>query len=170
MLDGDSPSSHLNFFSIDPHQIAEVHRLDGRRHPPFANLHVLAHHGNHEIEKTDGLNESEAKNGVGEELTTHGGVAGDTLEEGSEDETDTDTSTAETNGGVTHTHVLRDLDHGVGDLGAVLAGGLGGLLHRAHVGSDEALALDGLEGGCRGLGGSFNWVSMALSRGIEMKF
>lgn len=55
-------------------------------------LHVLAHHGNHEVEKTDGLDESETQNGVREELATERRVAGNTLEEGSEDKTDTDTS------------------------------------------------------------------------------
>lgn len=54
-------------------------------------LHVLAHHGNHEVEKTDGLDEGETQNGVREELTTHAWVAGNTLEESGEDETDTDT-------------------------------------------------------------------------------
>jgi len=65
------------------------------RHPlcnnPHANLHVLAHHGNHEVEKTDGLNESETQNGVREELATERGVASDTLEKSSEDKSDTDT-------------------------------------------------------------------------------
>jgi hypothetical protein len=58
----------------------------------WRRLHVLAHHGNHQIEETDGLDEGETKNGVREELATERGVTGDTLEEGSEDETDTDTS------------------------------------------------------------------------------
>jgi hypothetical protein len=31
---------------------------------PYMNLHVLAHHGNHEIEQTNSLNESETQNGV----------------------------------------------------------------------------------------------------------
>src|SRR5687768_11885291 len=76
----------------------------------------LGHEGNHQVEKTNGLDESETKNGVGEELATEGGVAGNTVEEGSEDETDTDTGTGKTDGGGTHTEVLGDLDHGVGDL------------------------------------------------------
>lgn len=31
---------------------------------PYMNLHIFAHHGNHEIEQTDSLNESETQNGV----------------------------------------------------------------------------------------------------------
>lgn len=40
---------------------------------------------------TDGLDESETQNGVGEELTTERWVAGDGREQGSEDQADTDT-------------------------------------------------------------------------------
>lgn len=111
----------------------------------FKRLDVLAHHGNHEIEETHGLDEGETKNGVGEELTTQSGVAGDTHEESSEDETDTDTGTTETDGSGTHTQVLGDLNHGGGDLGGVLAAGS----------SLEGLASVGLEEGGGGtLGGS----------------
>ena len=31
---------------------------------PTSNLYILAHHGNHEIEKTNSLDESETQNGV----------------------------------------------------------------------------------------------------------
>ena len=55
------------------------------------NLHVLAHHGNHEVEKTNGFDEGETQNGVREELTTERGVAGNTLEESSENKANTDT-------------------------------------------------------------------------------
>jgi hypothetical protein len=111
----------------------------------------LGHEGNHEIEKTDGLDEGETQNGVGEELAAEGGVAGNTVEEGSEDEADTDTSTGQTNGGGAHTQVLGDLDHGLGNLGlvAALLDGLegvagGGVEDRVHL-----LTLEGLEGrGC----------------------
>jgi hypothetical protein len=110
----------------------------------------LGHEGNHQIEKTNGLDESETKNGVGEELATEGGVAGNTVEEGSEDETDTDTGTGKTDGGGTHTEVLGDLDHGVGDLRRVgaaldLEGIAGGGLQEGS----GLLALEGLEGAGR---------------------
>ena len=112
-------------------------------------LHVLAHHGNHEVEKTDGLNEGEAQNGVGEELATEGWVAGDTEEEGTEDQANANSRSAETDGSVTHTEVLGDLDHGVGHLGAVWAGleaGLGSLADHGGL-----LTLHGLEWGLCGL-------------------
>lgn len=109
----------------------------------------LGHEGNHQVEKTDGFDESETQNGIGEELASESGVAGNTVKEGSEDETDTDTSTGKTNGGGTHTQVLGDLNHGLGDLGGVssaldLEGIAGGSLQ-------ELLALEGLERAGRAL-------------------
>lgn len=116
----------------------------------------LGHEGNHQVEKTNGLDESETKNGVGEELATEGRVAGNTVEKGGEDETDTDTGTSQTDGSGTHTEVLGDLDHSVRDLrrvGAALdlegiAGG--GLEERSGL-----LALEGLEGAGR----AYRWKS-----------
>jgi hypothetical protein len=115
-------------------------------------LDVLAHHGNHQVEQTHGLDEGETQNGVGEELATESGVAGDTHEESSEDETDTDTGTTETNGGGTHTQVLGDLNHGGGNLGGVLTAG-SGLEGVAGVGLEESGrgALGGGEGSDGGL-------------------
>lgn len=104
----------------------------------------LGHEGNHEIEKTDGLDESETQNGVGEQLATEGGVAGNTVQESGEDKTDTDTSTSQTDSGRTHTQVLGDLDEGVGHLRAVGAGLL--LESRAGGGVDDGGALHGLDG------------------------
>lgn len=106
----------------------------------------LGHEGNHEIEKTDGLDESETKNGVGEELATEGRVAGNTVEEGGEDQTDTDTSTGKTDGGGTHTQVLGDLDHGLGDLRRVSALGLDLGEDLGGLDGGGLLALDSLEG------------------------
>jgi hypothetical protein len=100
------------------------------------NLGELGHEGNHEVEKTNGLDEGETQNGVGEQLSTEGRVAGNTVEESGEDETDTDTSTSKTNGGGTHTQVPGDLNHGLGDLG-----GVGTAL------DTEGVALGGLEDG-----------------------
>jgi len=126
--------------------------------PPIAlpkcqtnRLDVLAHHGNHEVEETDSLDESETQNGVGEELATERWVAGNSLEESSENETDTDTSTTETDGGGTHTQVLGDLDEGVGHLRGVGTLGLGGDLGAGGV-HEGGGALHGVEG--RGLAGS----------------
>jgi hypothetical protein len=115
----------------------------------------FGHEGNHEVEKTNGFDESETQNGVREELATEGRVAGNAVQECSEDETDTDTGTSETNGGRAHTNVLGDLDHGLGNLRGVgtaldgegLAGG--GVDDGRHL-----LALGDLEG--RGLAGGCN--------------
>ena len=54
-------------------------------------LDVLAHHGNHQVEQTNGFDEGKTQNGVREELTTEGRVTGDTEQESAEHETDTDT-------------------------------------------------------------------------------
>jgi hypothetical protein len=113
---------------------------------PLCYLHVLAHHGNHEVEQTDSLDEGEAQNGVGEELATHAGVAGNGHQQGGEDHADTDTSTAETDGGRAHTDVLRDLDHGGGDLRGVEAAAHGVTGGGIEDGG-SLLALHGLEGG-----------------------
>lgn len=111
----------------------------------YGNTYELGHEGNHQIEKTNGLDESETQNGVREELATESGVAGNTVEQGSEDETDTDTGTSQTNGGGTHTQVLGDLDHSLGDLRGVSSA----LESLASGGVDDLgglLTLDGLEG------------------------
>lgn len=100
---------------------------------------------------TDSLDEGETKNGVGEELATERRVAGNSLDEGGENQTDTDTSTGKTDGGRAHTNVLRDLDEGVGHLRRVGAGGLGG--DRGGLGESEGRgALHGVEGGLAGDG------------------
>lgn len=104
----------------------------------------LGHEGNHEVEKTDGLDESETQNGVREQLSLEGGVAGNTVQQGGEDKTDTDTSTGQTDGSGTHTQVLGDLDKGVGHLGVVGAGLL--LEGRACGGVEDGRALHGLHG------------------------
>jgi hypothetical protein len=132
------------------------------------HLNVLAHHGNHEIEKTNGLDESETQNGVGEELATHAWVAGNGHEESSEDHTDTDTGTTETDGGGTHTNVLGDLDHGGGDLRGETAGLAGG--HHVAGGMLEdgggLLTLEGLESGGAGRD-TCEGVDVSAGRPIE---
>ena len=131
----------------------------------FDETYELGHEGNHEIEKTNGLDESETQNGVGEELATEGRVAGNTVQESGEDKTDTNTSTSQTNGGGTHTQVLGDLNHGLGDLGRV-----GTLLDTESValggvddGGRSLLALHGLHGGGRGFGGLVSVCSVRLT-------
>lgn len=91
---------------------------------------------------TNGFDEGETKNGVGEELATERRVAGHGVEEGGEDETDTDTGTTKTDGSVTHTDVLRDLDKGIGHLRGV--GTLAGL--GTDGAEDGGGALHGVEG------------------------
>lgn len=113
------------------------------------NLGELGHQGNHEVEKSDSLNESETQNGVGEELATESGVAGNTVDEGSENDTDTNTSTGQTDGRRTHTQVLGDLNHGLGDLGRV---GAALSLEGVAASSLDGLALHGLHGAASGDG------------------
>jgi hypothetical protein len=117
------------------------------------NLHILAHHSNHQIEKTNSLDEGETKNGVGEKLTTHGWVTGNGHDESSEHHADTDTSTAETDGRRSHTHVLGDLHHGGGDFGRIGAC-LAALSCLEDLG--DLCALGGLEGGGLAGGGLGN--------------
>lgn len=118
----------------------------GHHHDEAVSTYELGHEGNHEVEKTDGLDEGETQNGVREELATESRVAGDGVEEGGENETDTDTSTGQTDGGGTHTQVLGDLDHGLGDLRRVGAAGLESLAGGGVDNLGGLLALDGLEG------------------------
>jgi hypothetical protein len=106
----------------------------------------LGHEGNHEIEKTNGFDESETQNGVSEKLATEGRVAGNTVQESSEDETDTDTGTSQTDGGSAHTQVLGDLNHGLGDFrGVGTALDLEGISGSGLEQSGGLLALEGLE-------------------------
>ena len=110
--------------------------------------------------QTDGFDEGETQNGVREELATERRVAGDSVQEGGEDETDTDTGTGETNGGAAHTKVLGDLDEGVGHLGGVGTAGLdanGRDLGAGRVEEGRG-ALHGVEGGSLA-GGSYSVVS-----------
>jgi hypothetical protein len=114
---------------------------------------------------TNGFDESETQNGVREELATERWVAGNSAEEGGENETDTDTGTTETDGSVTHANVLGDLDEGVGHLRGVGAGGLGTEAGRVE---DGGGALHGVEGG--GLAGG-SWRAkkiMLASDGLPM--
>lgn len=134
----------------------------------FKRLDVLAHHGNHEVEQTHGLDEGETQNGVGEELATQSRVAGDTHEESGEDETDTDTGTTETNGSGTHTQVLGDLNHGGGDLGGVLAAG-SGLEGLAGVGLEEGGRGDALGSSEGGNGSLLLGGEGALGGSVELE-
>jgi hypothetical protein len=103
----------------------------------------------HECEQTSGLSEGETQNGVLEELTPEGRVAGNTLDETSENRTDTDTGTGETNGSETGTLDLGGSDHGGGsglsDDATLLDDVAGGVVAESRAGSNEAV-LGGLAG------------------------
>lgn len=110
------------------------------------STYELGHEGNHEIEEGNGLNESETQNGIREQLTTQGRVAGNTVDESSEHNTDTDTGTSQTDGRRSHTNVLGDLNHGLGNLGRVrTALGLEGIAVGSLNQVGGLLALQGLE-------------------------
>lgn len=116
------------------------------------STYELGHEGNHEVEETDGLDEGKAQNGVREELATEGRVAGNGVQEGSEDETDTDTGTSQTDGSRAHADVLGDLDHGLSDLRRVGAAlDLEGISGRGLEQGGGLLALEGLERAGRAL-------------------
>jgi hypothetical protein len=131
-------------------------------------MHSSAHHlcnveeeeRHHEREQTSGLSEGETENGVLEELATERGVAGDTLDETTENRADTDTSTSKTDGSDTST-----LDLGGGDHGG------GGRLSDDAAGLDQVAAGVVLEGIAEsavldeGVAGSCNpWVSIDSMR------
>lgn len=105
---------------------------------------------NNSAYQTDGLDEGEAQNGVGEELATERWVAGDGGEESSEHKPDADSCATKTDSGGTHTHVLGDLNEGVGHLRGIGAGSDRG--DRAGGVDEGGGALHGVEGG--GLAGS----------------
>jgi hypothetical protein len=130
----------------------------------------LGHEGNHEIEKTNGLDESETQNGIREELATESRVAGNTVQESSENETDTDTGTSQTDGSRAHTQVLGDLNHGLGDLRRVgtaldLEGISGGGLEEGG----GLLALEGLERAGRAFAVALaGWVRQLASLELDI--
>lgn len=107
--------------------------------------------GHHEREKTSGLSEGESENGVLEELTPEGGVAGDTLDKTAENRTDTDTGTGEANGSKTGTLNLGGSDHGG-------SGGLG----------DDTTLLDDVAGGVLAEGAADNEAVLGGLAGCEM--
>ena len=127
-------------------------------------LRELGHEGNHEIEKTDGLDESETQNGVGEKLATESRVAGNTVDEGSEDETNTDTGTGQTDGGRAHTNVLGDLNESVGHLG-----GVGTTLDLEGSAGDNLSALSGTRDGALGSGGDVDAGGRSQAGGDEAR-
>ena len=116
--------------------------------------------GHHEREKTSGLSEGETENGVLEELTPEGRVAGDTLDEATENCADTDTSTGKTDGSETSTLDLGGGDHGgsggLSDDATLLDDVAGGVVAESGAGSNEAV----LGAGC---GRSVNGCLMELN-------
>ena len=105
--------------------------------------------GHHEREETRSFGERETENGVLEELTPEGGVAGDTLDETPENRSDTDTGTSKANGGETGTLDLGGGNHGgsggLDDDATLLDDVAGGVVAEGTAGSDEG-ALLGLAG------------------------
>lgn len=103
----------------------------------------------HEREETSGLSESETQNGVLEELTPEGRVAGNTLDEATENRSDTNTSTGKTDGSETGTLDLSGSDHGgsggLGDDATLLDDVAGGVVTEGAAGSNQS-ALLGLAG------------------------
>jgi len=105
--------------------------------------------GHHEREKTSSFSKGETEDGVLEELTPEGRVAGNTLDEATENRADTDTSTGKTDGSETSTLDLSGSDHGgsggLGDDATLLDDVAGGVVAEGTAGSDEG-ALLGLAG------------------------
>ena len=103
----------------------------------------------HEREETSGLSEGETQDGVLEELTPERRVAGNTLDEATENRSDTNTGTGKTNGSETGTLDLGGSDHGgsggLGDDATLLDHVAGGVVAEGAAGSDEG-ALLGLAG------------------------
>ena len=103
----------------------------------------------HEREETSGLSEGETQDGVLEELTPEGRVAGNTLDEATENRSDTNTGTGKTNGSETSTLDLSGGNHGgsggLGDDATLLDDVAGGVVAESAAGSDEG-ALLGLAG------------------------
>jgi hypothetical protein len=105
----------------------------------------------HEREETSGLSEGETQDGVLEELTPEGGVAGNTLDKTSENRADTDTSTLDLGGS----------DHGgsggLNDDATLLDDVAGGVVAERAAGSDEAVR--GRLAGCKmKVNGCGRWV------------
>ena len=114
--------------------------------------------------QTDGLHESEAQNGVREELATQRWVAGDGGQQRRKHQPNSDTRSPETDGSGTHTNVLGDLDEGVGHLRRVGTAGLDA--DRGDLGAGRVQegggALHGVEGGGLAAGDCFIKASVIV--------
>lgn len=104
------------------------------------------HECHHEREQTSGFSEGETQNGIREQLSPQAWIACHTSDQGTENRTNTHTSSGKTNGSKTGTNVATGFDEGVGELGGVRAGSLTSN-HASHGGVADVLALQGLEGG-----------------------
>jgi hypothetical protein len=101
-----------------PENVRQLHAQKPRQTgSPLDN--VEKQEGHHEGEQTSGFSEGETKDGVLEELTTERRVASYTLDEATENSTDTNTGTSKTNGGETGTLNLSSSNNsggrGLGD-------------------------------------------------------
>ena len=117
---------------------------------PSVLKNVEKHEGHHEGEETSGFGKGEAQDGVLEELTTEGRVAGDASDQRAEHSTDTDTSAGQTDGG----------NAGTLDLGSSNHGGGGRL-------SDDAAGLDDVAANVVGEGGAHGAEDEAVLGGLH---
>merc|ERR1719234_1470935 len=96
--------------------------------------------GHHEAEKTHGLGEGKAKNGIREQLLLEGGVPGIADDEGSENGSNSSSGSCDTDGGSAGADELgRGVDVRLGGRGGKPLRGLdGGRAHAPHGGKGEA--------------------------------
>ena len=86
---------------------------------PRAPSQELRHHSNHQIKQPNSLHERKTQNRIREKLSTERRVTSGSIDQSSEDETDSHARAREPDSCAAHTEVLTDFDHGLGDFGGV---------------------------------------------------